>query len=103
VRTASSSSRAPQLAVAAYALLLTAAIRVFGVNGNTAALPPAKWRAARQKPRASTNDLINHVRFELWGRAIAGSHFSAFVSKPSPNQKPQNHRPHLSSSLFYAC
>jgi len=103
VRTASSSSRAPQLAVAAYALLLTAAIRVFGVNGNPAALPPAKWRAARQKPRASTNDLINHVRFELWGRAIASSHFSGFVSKPSPNQKPQNHRPHLSSSLFYAC
>jgi len=102
VRTSQSSCAAPKLAVAAYSFLLLAATRVFGVNGIPSALPPAKWRAAKTKPRASTSDLINHLRFELWGRAIAASNFSHFASPNNSTKNPQKLKPSLASAVFYA-
>jgi hypothetical protein len=102
VRNPSSACVAPKLAVAAYSFLLLAATRVFGVNGAPSALPQPKWREKTKKPRASTMDFINHLRFELWGRAIGSSCFSGFVNTGSQTQKPENHRPDLASSVFYA-
>jgi hypothetical protein len=102
VRTPESASSAPSFAVAAYSFLLLAAARVFGVNGVPSALPPPKWRTRKPKPRASTSDLINHLRFELWGRAISASSFSGFVNSNSPTPKPEKLRPPLASTLFYA-
>ena len=102
VRNPASACNAPQLAVAAYALLLVAAIRAFGVNGLPPALPQPKWRASKPRPRASTNDLINHLRFNLWGRAIASSNFSGFVNPPPQTPTATILTPSLPSALFYS-
>lgn len=102
VRTPTSTSTAPAFAVAAYAILLLASARAFGINGSPGALPPPKWRARQTKPRASTSDLANHLRFELWGQAISTPSFSHFPT-PSPSEPiPKKCRPSLASTLFYA-
>ena len=92
----------PALAVAAYSMLLLAAARAFGVNNLPAQLPPPKWRSSKPKPRPSTVDLLNHLRFELWGRAIHSSTFSHFAAPTAPPSKPQKLVPDLASTLFYA-
>lgn len=93
---------APSFAVAAYSILLLASARAFGVNGIPSALPPPKWRAGKTKPRASTSDLLNHLRFEMWGMAISAPSFSHFVTPAPPSPKPQKLQSCLASTLFYA-
>jgi hypothetical protein len=68
VRNSQSVEKAPAFSVAAYGLLLLAAAKVFGVNGPTNLLPPPKWYAQKSQPRATTPELINHLRAEIWGQ-----------------------------------
>ena len=73
-------------AVAAYALLLTAAQSLPLGNQVAFALPRPKWQ--RKKPhRATTQSLIQQMRFELWGRAMRFSHF---VSNQCPTRSAEN-------------
>lgn len=102
VRTEASARLAPALAVASYAVLLLAATRAFGLTGCPTALPRPKWRQHTPRPRASTADLLNHLRFELWGQAISTHHFSHFVSPSPPSTTSQKHIPSLAATLFYA-
>ncbi|MBU4198701.1 MAG: hypothetical protein KKG09_05535 [Verrucomicrobia bacterium] len=88
----------PALAVAAYALLLTAATQAFGPMGKPDQLPAPKWRRKKNR-RASTQLLINHLRSEVWARAIR---FSSFVSHATPYTKPKKLDPCLEGALFYA-
>ena len=101
VRSADSVRTAPALVVAAYAMLLLAAARALGASGSEL-LPEPKWRTGRRKARASTADLIRHLRCELWGQALGVSHFSGFTTPDSPDAKPENHLPHLQSAVLYA-
>lgn len=98
VRHEQSVDNVPALAVAAYAMLLTSAALNYGPTGQPDALPPPKWRR-NQNPRASTQSLINHLRYEVWARSI---NFSGFVSQPPVSTKPQKFEPPLESALFYA-
>jgi hypothetical protein len=65
----------PAFVAAAYAMLLLAGLKTFpaclsaGEPGQDLSLPPPKWRK-KGKPRLSTQDLINQLRSELWGKAI---------------------------------
>lgn len=102
VRTEASARLAPALAVASYAVALLAATRAFGVTGSPTSLPRPKWRQRTPRPRASTADLLNHLRFELWGRGISTRHFSDFASSSSSNPTPQKLLPSLAATLFYA-
>lgn len=102
VRNEVSSKIAPALAVVSYSVALLAASRAFGVNGSPMSLPRPKWRAHAPRPRASTADILNHLRFELWGQAISPPHYSGFASSNSPTPKPQNCYPHFADTLFYA-
>lgn len=102
VRTEASARLAPALATASYALLLLAAARAFGTNGHPAALPPPKWRQHTPPPRASTNTLQNHLRFDLWAHAIHSPHFSPFVQIPRAAANPEKCLPDPFSALFYA-
>lgn len=102
VRTEAGSRLAPALAVSAYAILLLAASKVFGANGIPSALPPPKWRKNMKRSRASTNDLMNHLRFELWATAIGKSNFSHFATPHQANTKSEKYLPNLPSALFYA-
>lgn len=102
VRNTNSARTAPALAAGAYALLLLAAHRSFGANGLPDALPPPKWRRATQPPRASTALLMNHLRFELWGRSLGAPNFSPFADTNPSSPKPEKFIPCLPSTLFYA-
>lgn len=102
VRTVPSARTAPALAVSAYALLLLAATRAFGINGIPAALPPPKWRQRHPPPRATTASLMNQLRHDLWARALGDRNFSHFATTSPPDTKPEKCIPSLPSLLFYA-
>jgi len=98
VRTPEAVEKVPALAVAAYASLLTAAIKTFGHKGLPDVLPRPKWQ--NKKPRrASTQQLVNHLRQEVWAASIR---FSSFVQHPSNDTKPEKRTPSLASAVFYA-
>lgn len=85
-------------AVAAYALLLAAAQGIHRGKQAEFALPRPKWQ--RRKPhRATTQSLIQQMRFELWGQAMSFSHFA---SKPSSTRSAENslHNPY--HAVFYS-
>ncbi len=102
VRHPASVQNAPALTVAAYALLLTAAINAFDTHCPDPLLPAPKWRNSSPKPRPSTQDLIQRLRYELWGQAIRQSNFSDFLSRPSPDNNCRKLVPSLRNALFYA-
>ena len=97
VRNVHSVEQVPAVAVASYALLLTAAIQVYGVEGTPITLPSPKWRS-KKRARASTQNLINHLRHELWGRSLQ---LSDFASSKGSQTKSDKYKPSLKSALFY--
>lgn len=98
VRDANSVEAVTATAVASYALLLTAAARIDSNFRQPFDLPRPKWQR-RQPHRATTQQLIQQMRFELWGRAM---NFSGFVSPTSPHQPPRNPCADPASAVFYA-
>lgn len=104
VRRADAVENVPAFLTAAYALLLVASVKAFGMNGVPDAIPLPKWREKGKKRRASTAALINHLRYELWGKALGTDegHFSGFVNAPTREAKPEKYIPDIAASLFYA-
>ena len=98
VRHENSVENVPALAVAAYAMLLTAATHAYGPTGQPDSLPAPKWRR-KKSLRASTQSLLQHLRHEVWADALR---FSGFASNPSSNMKPQKLDHTLETALFYA-
>lgn len=87
VRTEPSNQNAPALAVAAYAMLLLASVKAYGKNGAPDRLDQAKWYRRKNKDRATTNELINQLRREMWAHSLNPAHFPDFISTSPPNQK----------------
>lgn len=85
-------------AVAAYAMLTLAAELCRQEAIPTQHLPAPKWQRKKVR-RATTMNLIQNLRHELWGRSI---HFSSFVNNTQTNTKPQKYNLPLNSALFYA-
>lgn len=102
VHSKSSVEKAPALAVAAYSILLLAAHKTYPNSTFNGVVPPPKWRQETKKNRPSTQDLINHVRFELWGQAMGKTNFSGFMSQPAHDIKPEKSLPNLASATLYA-
>lgn len=100
VRTEASNQNAPALGVAAYALLLLASVNAYGKNGVPDRLEQAKWYRRKKKDRATTNELINQLRRELWSAALQSADFSHFTSAKTPDQKCQKPAVPLRSALF---
>lgn len=100
VRTEPSNQNAPALAVAAYAMLLMAALNTYGKKGVPERPDQAKWYRRKKKDRATTNELINQLRREMWAEALNPAHFPNFRSNRSPDHKPQKSPVPLSSSAF---
>ncbi len=92
----------PASAVAAYAMLHVAAIHAYGWTGKPNVIPPPKWRDPRKKHRASTLDLINELRRELWTEAIHSRHLIDFVNAKTPDTKSIKYQPSIASCLFAA-
>ncbi len=98
VRHENSVEKVPALAVAAYAILLTAATNAYGPTGQPDTLPAPKWRR-KKTLRASTQSLIQHLRHEVWADAL---NFSSFATHPYCNMKPEKFDNTLESALLYA-
>ena len=102
VRKETSVEKVPALMVAAYAMLLLAAAGAFGRDGVPQTLPPPKWRLKTRGRRASTQQLINHLRAELWGKSMGGMNYSHFSNTDTLDRKPRKWRPSLASAVLYA-
>ena len=89
--------RVPQLAVAAYAVLLLAAAR----TAQPLELPLPAWRRASPPTHATTAQLINQLRYELWADAFRPG-LCDFMRKPPADQNAQKPRPCLETAVFYA-
>ena len=100
VRTEASNQNAPALAVAAYALLLMASVKAYGKKGAPDRLQEAKWYRRKKQERATTNELINQLRRELWADALNPQHFSDFMTGPPREQKSENCDVPLASAAF---
>lgn len=100
VRTEASNQNAPALAVAAYAMLLMASVNTYGKNGVPDRLDQAKWYRRKKKDRASTNELINQLRRELWAAALSPDHFSHFMSTHAPDQNCEKSDVPLKTAAF---
>jgi hypothetical protein len=87
VRTPASNQNAPALAVAAYSLLLLASAKAYGQDGSPDRLAQAKWYQRQPTQRATTSELINQLRRELWSEALNSNHFADFTSATPPDQK----------------
>lgn len=102
VRNENSVETAPALSVAAYAMLLLAGIRAYGASGVPDLLPRPKWQGGRKAPRASTNNLINIMRHELWSKALNRSGFTHFASGDASCTNSYKQNPQLASAVLYA-
>jgi hypothetical protein len=102
VRNGSSVESVPAAAVAAYAMLQVAAIHAFDWSAKPEVLPLPHWRDPEKKKRASTLDLINELRRELWASAIRPEHLTDFVTPHRDDTKSEKHLPSLCNAIFYA-
>lgn len=99
---AQSVERVPQFQVALYGLLLLAARRAFGDSPLPDAIPPPKWRRNRSKPRATTQDLLQQLRNELWGDALQAKSFYRACSTRPQHQTRQKLHPSLTAAVLSA-
>ena len=77
VRSEASNQNAPALAVAAYAMLLLASVKTYGPQGKPDTFRSPLWYKRKPEQRATTNELINQLRFELWSHSLQ-THFTHF-------------------------
>jgi len=87
----------PALQVASYAMLLLSMIRA-----DSDPLPAPKWAASKTPHRQSTQQAVNQLRGEIWGRALGLTNFSDLVTCAPTASKPEKFLPHLPSALLYA-
>lgn len=100
VRTEASNQNAPALGVAAYALLLLASVKTYGKNAVPDRLEQAKWYRRKNKDRATTGELINQLRREMWAAALNSTDFPHFTSQSPPEQKCEKPPVPAHSALF---
>lgn len=99
VRSEASNQNAPALAVAAYAILLLASLKTYGADGRPEQFHTPRWDKRKRSRRATTNDLRNQVRYELWSSALL-THFRPLCSKEHPDQNGRKCDLALHSALF---
>lgn len=99
VRTEASNQKAPALAVAAYSMLLLAAHKAYGAAGKPETFTLPRWDKRKEARRATTNDLRNQMRYELWASALK-SNFRPLCQAASANQSAPKLDLPLNSALF---
>lgn len=102
VRTEKSVQNVPSLIIAAYAMLLIAAGKTFGQSKQTSVnLPLPKWRNGKKGKRPSTQQLINQLRLDLWGRSLGHNYFYGFKDKPTRIQNTTKWKPDIRSAILF--
>jgi hypothetical protein len=79
---------------------LLASVKAHGKNGTPDRLQEAKWYRRKKQERATTSELINQLRRELWSEAIHPAHLSDFTSRPAQNEKSDQCPVPLTSAVF---
>jgi hypothetical protein len=104
VRAPRSANRQPAFAVAAYAALLLAAARAYGVDADHGTLPLPKWQARQPRQRLSTQELIRELRSEVYAYGIHGltGHSEDFVTGSHAAAKGSESELSAVSALIYA-
>ena len=97
VRKSSSVESAPAFIVAAYALLLLAGT----CAGSKSVLPRPKWQQEAEAKRASTQQILNYFRAQLWNLSI-NENLTLFESKSRATQSPFYSTSSLSEAVCYA-
>ena len=100
VRSEASNQNAPALAVAAYALLLLASVKTYGAEGRPDTLQSPRWHPRKAKQRASTNNLINQLRYELWAAQLKKTNFQPLSPGQTPDQNGRKCDHPLGSAIF---
>lgn len=100
VRNPASNQNAPALAVAAYAILLLASLKTYGAQGKPEHFHKPRWDPRKSSRRATTNDLRNQVRYELWFSALQ-THFRPLCSNQHPDPNGRKCELPLDSALFH--
>ena len=100
VRTENSTQNAPALGVAAYSLLLLAATQAYGKSGVPDRQHQPKWYHRETQKRATTNELINQLRIELWASALRPGYFSDFMNATTPDMKSQKSQLNPAAAMF---
>jgi len=88
VRRPGSVLAAPAAAVAAYAALLLAGLRVYGVGGRPPSARPPKWYPRKAAMRATTSDLLEQFRAEV--RRRGAGDLTGFVGTEGTARPPVN-------------
>lgn len=99
VRSEASNQNAPALAVAAYAMLLLAAVKTYGAAGKPDTFQSPLWYQRKPEKRATTNELINQLRYELWAGNLK-THFTGFSPQPHPDENAIKCDHPLESAVF---
>jgi hypothetical protein len=94
--------RQPAGAVAAYALLLLAALDAYGHTGRPPSVPLPKWRRKKPPRRATTGLLISQLRVELWSQCLRRDTLKQFWSPTASNQKSFKPGAALAAAVFHA-
>lgn len=94
--------RHPAACVAAYALLLLAGLMAYGPDGQPPAVPLPRWRARVAPRRATTSQLLNQLRVELWSHCLRTDSLTHFRSRSPRHQTPGKPTPNLATAVFYA-
>jgi hypothetical protein len=97
LRNENSAQAVPAFQVATYAMLLLAATELSPED----LLPLPKWSSPTGE-RISTQRLIQHLRYEVWGRGLDADNFSGFSPHSTSTQNPEKFLPTLGSAVFYA-
>ncbi len=102
VRTPTATQKTPAFQVLAYSFLLLAAAKAYGAGKRSNQLPPPLWQKSLKPRRASTNDLVNLLRHELWSAAMNSPNFNHFCPQRQTNGKPLKSPNIPRSAVFYA-
>ena len=100
VRHENSTQNAPALAVAAYSMLLLAATQTYGKKGVPDRQHQPKWYRRAKDQRATTNELVNQLRIELWASSLRPGHFSDFMTATPANQKSEKRECNPAAAMF---
>jgi hypothetical protein len=96
--------RQPALAVASYAYVLMAALRIWGLDDHGPALPIPKWQTSHATPRLSTQRILQTLRSEIWAYALERLEPNScnFAATPTVDTKSQESEFPLDAAVISA-
>ncbi len=100
-RTKKAANNAPEFMVAAYAMLLLACYRTYGVSADKA-LPRPKWQKENPDQRITTPQMIALMRSALWGKALGVKNKTDFLKRQKVIKKSVFLLNQLPSAVLYA-